>query len=1277
MIAAGFRKHPRLFRAISYNDIEAETSSFTLVFEATNPETRKAYPQSRLAEERDLHMDMSREGGIRSDAHMIRYYATANFIRPGDRVLDAACGLGYGSHILFQNSLASKVSGVDNSQYAVDYANTSFGLKGGQVVFEHASLPDYIKELEEGSVDFIASFETLEHLEEPGEFLDACFRALAPGGRLAISVPNDWTEEDGKDPNPHHFQVYTWERVLEELSGRFLIEKSFAQSASRKKVKGEWAPAVRDWQEVPSSNAGSVDCEWCVVVCMRPPLAQSEAKYTEGLFPEAALKAKPVLIDFSTEYDNPWLLRSMVSIGVRMNDPEQLARLAEEVRQVSTNSNEVAAATCVLAYRELDAWTGYHRTNELLSQITSAIERADLGSATGVRWVTSLHFASGLLHLTLGDLTAAEVSFQNASRMPFEEYSALLATKTVEAAFRAGMLLFARGERASARQAWRRGVDMARKAVARDWDAEFGSLDFPPDFALRELTAVLDIATRCGAALSVLTDAEDRPEAIGRAFINNASQAAGLRRHQAELLHRLRESSERLDSQSHQNERLKQEISALSLTIDAMRERELDGIIRYKALESRYSDVESYSNKFARKMRALEINHARDILKQKNETTVLKALLEFERNVYIDNVNEARNIADEIRNNAATSMEAMVAEMNDKLRIYGDNISELRSALGEAREYIANHITRTPSYRWLAGHARRKLMLRGIPAFPVPAGLQQSLAAIASAADVARTVEIKDALGGYQWDHQSRLFDRLLHASSTNHAALVEASGLFDPEWYRRENPDIGDMDPLNHYLNHGGFEGRKASPSFDTRRYVAEHPDVADTGLNPLVHYLAIGFDQGRFAAIEPRLVGVAEEVLQDNLAFEPELSATSELGDIVNVPWVRSLKRDKFFLAWDAIYRSLGAVYAHIVFVPWLTHGGADLVACNIVKAAIERHGVDNVLFVVTDHANLSARAWLPEQAHVCVFSDFDASLDHEARVRLVESLILALRPKAVMNVNSRACWDAIERRGKALSRITDLYATFFCKDYTLSGRPAGYSTTHFRSCFPHMKKIYVDNQRFMQELISEYGVIGALRDRLVVLKQPTSSDASLQAPLSSVRSTALPVLWAGRFSRQKNVELLISIAEKAPHRVFHVYGRGDEAYEAMLKDATSRLPNLVIKGPYSSFGDLPVEQYACLLFTSLWEGTPTTLINAAVAQLPIIASDVGGVGELVTDATGWIIRDVANADDYVDALNGPYCDPDEALRRSWRMLELVQSEHSWNKFSAGLSVGPGFLA
>ncbi|VFT12047.1 Uncharacterised protein [Pseudomonas aeruginosa] len=57
-------------------------------------------------------MDMLREVGERSDAHVARYLWAEKYVRQGDRVLDAACGLGYGSYALAELSKASKITGV-------------------------------------------------------------------------------------------------------------------------------------------------------------------------------------------------------------------------------------------------------------------------------------------------------------------------------------------------------------------------------------------------------------------------------------------------------------------------------------------------------------------------------------------------------------------------------------------------------------------------------------------------------------------------------------------------------------------------------------------------------------------------------------------------------------------------------------------------------------------------------------------------------------------------------------------------------------------------------------------------------------------------------------------------------------------------------------------------------------------------------------------------------------------------------------------------------------
>lgn len=69
----------------------------------------------------------------------------------------------------------------------------------------------------------------------------------------------------------------------------------------------------------------------------------------------------------------------------------------------------------------------------------------------------------------------------------------------------------------------------------------------------------------------------------------------------------------------------------------------------------------------------------------------------------------------------------------------------------------------------------------------------------------------------------------------------VERSGLFDRSWYLARNPDVAraGVDALDHFLDHGGDEGRNPSAHFDTRAYVAQQPDAAGRRVQPLLHFL------------------------------------------------------------------------------------------------------------------------------------------------------------------------------------------------------------------------------------------------------------------------------------------------------------------------------------------------------------------------------------------------------------------------------------------------------
>ena len=78
---------------------------------------------------------------------------------------------------------------------------------------------------------------------------------------------------------------------------------------------------------------------------------------------------------------------------------------------------------------------------------------------------------------------------------------------------------------------------------------------------------------------------------------------------------------------------------------------------------------------------------------------------------------------------------------------------------------------------------------------------------------------------------------------------LLRTSDLFDGVYYRSQYPDVArsGVDPLMHYVLFGAFEDRNPGPFFDSRFYLEANADVARARLNPLAHYIGWGAAEGR----------------------------------------------------------------------------------------------------------------------------------------------------------------------------------------------------------------------------------------------------------------------------------------------------------------------------------------------------------------------------------------------------------------------------------------------
>jgi SAM-dependent methyltransferase len=127
-------------------------------------------------------------------------YAFARELVAGRRVLDAACGEGYGSALLA--GAAAAVTGVDLSVESVEHARSRY--RAPNLDFQAADCLDL--PFPADSFDCIVSFETLEHLEDHEGLLREFRRVLRPGGFLLLSSPDKAVYSD-KLQNRNEFHV--------------------------------------------------------------------------------------------------------------------------------------------------------------------------------------------------------------------------------------------------------------------------------------------------------------------------------------------------------------------------------------------------------------------------------------------------------------------------------------------------------------------------------------------------------------------------------------------------------------------------------------------------------------------------------------------------------------------------------------------------------------------------------------------------------------------------------------------------------------------------------------------------------------------------------------------------------------------------------------------------------------------------------------------------------------------------------------------------------------
>lgn len=304
--------------------------------------------------------------------HLARYWWVAALAK--DRtVLDAGCGVGYGTNILAEAG-ASCAFGVDIAE-AVISAATPTAADGAlfQVADIH-QLP-----FESSTFDLVVCFEVIEHVEEWPRAIDELVRVLRPAGVLAMSSPNPDAYVPG---NPHHVHEFRPEELRAVLANRLRHVQLWYQH--------DWiASALMDESAIGSNELEAIDRTELAKVAAAAPAAAPYAVALASHEPLPAIANRAVATGLAEarrwlelfDAQQQTLFEQRALTDAQRDLHAELGQLHEQLRRSEEEVARAREAEAEDVARARDAEAEAVRARQVLelriAELTARLERAD------------------------------------------------------------------------------------------------------------------------------------------------------------------------------------------------------------------------------------------------------------------------------------------------------------------------------------------------------------------------------------------------------------------------------------------------------------------------------------------------------------------------------------------------------------------------------------------------------------------------------------------------------------------------------------------------------------------------------------------------------------------------------------------------------------------------------------------------------------------------------------------------------------------------------------
>lgn len=156
----------------------------------------------------------------------------------------------------------------------------------------------------------------------------------------------------------------------------------------------------------------------------------------------------------------------------------------------------------------------------------------------------------------------------------------------------------------------------------------------------------------------------------------------------------------------------------------------------------------------------------------------------------------------------------------------------------------------------------------------------------------------------------------------------------------------------------------------------------------------------------------------------------------------------------------------------------------------------------------------------------------------------------------------------------------------------------------------------------------------------------------------------LFVGRLERVKQPIMLVRAFAAMQQKNCELWLVGDGYLYSTIEQ---EIKNYGIEDRVHLLGirkDVPqlLKQADCFVMASLWEGLPMAILEAGAAALPVVATPVGGIPNLLGDGCGYL----TNYEDFPDTLDSIVTNYEEAQQRGNNLLRKIKKQYSLQHMS-----------